>query len=194
LPPQKPFIADQRMRRLEVDGNPREYLGADYFRQLRLGREEGGRSSRQSPHDDVWKPITRREVSGGLRDGKYSRMVIVTDAGMGKSTTMAWLNYRLNLRPGRTAEEAFRKDKPRLPPLSSRVVWPSVACTMFSDPGGIAPERARRFATFRLGRNSQSSGGAACPVHESIQRRWLALGKPGSRSLRTGGCSQVRSK
>lgn len=95
----RPFIADQRMRILQVDGNPREYLSAEYFRQLRLAGDQETRPFGEHRQAGPWQPVARREVWQGIRDRKFMRVVIVTDAGIGKSTTMGWLNYKLN-QPG----------------------------------------------------------------------------------------------
>jgi hypothetical protein len=94
-----PFIDSQGMRLLSELEDPRPYLRAEHFRAGRVARG-GGNTTGQMP--DAWMAVDRFEVahnSLAAEDGKnwdLSRLVLTTDAGVGKTTTMEWLEVELN--------------------------------------------------------------------------------------------------
>jgi len=98
-----PFIADQGMRILKDMDNRREHLRPDCFRSQ---RQVGGKDSpsAQGP-DDAWQQVDRYDMAmDRVKDSRgaavpLNRLVITTDAGMGKTVTLRWLHAVLN-RPG----------------------------------------------------------------------------------------------
>ncbi len=108
-----PFIA-QGIRLLKEIEDPRACLRPEYFRAGRVARS-GGEPTEQ--HPDAWVGVERSEFAHNAlqtEDGEpcdLSRLVITTDAGVGKTTMMEWLEVELN-RDGvywrnRTLQEFF---------------------------------------------------------------------------------------
>jgi hypothetical protein len=101
--PQTPFIETQGVQLLTAAGDPRPHLRAEYFRSRRAGAPatllQDPATAAQEP--DAWEPIERDDLLRGettLADGSVvslHRLVITTDAGVGKTTNMRWLNTHL---------------------------------------------------------------------------------------------------
>ena len=95
-----PFIDTQGLRLLLETNRPEQYLHPAYFR---VGR--GTRASMAEQDLGDWVEVDRNELAANelTVDGEsrvdLSRLVITTDAGVGKTTTMQWLEAELN-RPG----------------------------------------------------------------------------------------------
>jgi formylglycine-generating enzyme required for sulfatase activity len=93
-----PFIDSQSIRILEASGNPKIHLTMDSFRRQRQSNEKGS----QDELNDPWREITRAKIyeqvcsSGSPAGAKEVRICITTDAGIGKTTNMQWLNYTIN--------------------------------------------------------------------------------------------------
>lgn len=91
-----PFIADQAVHLLTDWNDPRSHLRTDAFRRLRNKRQ--GKQA-EGPRDDesnFWQEISRQDLQSGVarhadRDISLRRLVITSDAGLGKSATLAWL-------------------------------------------------------------------------------------------------------
>lgn len=86
-----PYIASQRMRLLTDTKHPRRHLHAESFRQRREDGESAG-------HDNDWVEVSREHVAldRAQVNGEpcsLHRLVITTDAGMGKTATLQWLNH-----------------------------------------------------------------------------------------------------
>ena len=97
-----PFILGQGMRLLTEIEHPRKYLAAQYFRAGRQsadGRSRlGGNDRQQEP--DVWVNVDRSDVAFDRvkikgQSVSVHRMVIVTDAGIGKTTNLSWIHRQL---------------------------------------------------------------------------------------------------
>ncbi|MCY2980339.1 MAG: TIR domain-containing protein, partial [Planctomycetota bacterium] len=92
-----PFIDTQGLRLLLETDRPEQYLHPAYFR---VGR--GTRSSMAEQDLGDWVEVDRAELAANelTVDGEsrveLSRLVITTDAGVGKTTTMQWLEAELN--------------------------------------------------------------------------------------------------
>lgn len=103
-----PFIVSQGMRLLTETEHPARFLRAEYFRSRRPGATPSGEMAGGGPGDDCWIAIDREDVAlGGVElSGRETcslrRLVITTDAGIGKSVNMQWLNRRLNQPGSRT--------------------------------------------------------------------------------------------
>ena len=92
-----PYIATQSIRLLTDTEQPQRYLRAEYFRAGRaagpsIGPEDAG----------VWVEVNRWDLARNRVQNPddspcdLSRLVITTDAGVGKTTTMDWLHSVLN--------------------------------------------------------------------------------------------------
>ena len=108
-----PYIADQAWRLLVDFDNPRQHLTTAQFRAGRPGQPAGGPGA--EPAADAWIDVVPQQVlTGGWRDATgaplqaalfdsqgqprpHRRVAIVSDAGIGKTTTIDWLRYRLAL-------------------------------------------------------------------------------------------------
>jgi hypothetical protein len=121
-----PFIADQGIRILTRNRigsrytDPRPYLRPEYFRTLRPVQEQGRLASSNVP----WQPVPRSELLERLSQsdvsGRWSRCILVTDAGIGKTTNMRWLHAHLNAVGG--AVIAIHLDVATLPVEPSAVI------------------------------------------------------------------------
>ncbi|MCO6455390.1 MAG: SUMF1/EgtB/PvdO family nonheme iron enzyme [Pirellulaceae bacterium] len=109
-----PYIETQELSLLLQTDRPERFLHPEYFR---VGRRSG--SLRPEQDQGQWGSVDRVELAHnrlGNSDGSYcdlSRLVITTDAGVGKTTTMEWLEAELNEPGGATA--AFCLPFSRLP-------------------------------------------------------------------------------
>lgn len=126
-----PLIETQELRLLLETQRPQRYLHPEYFRV--------GRATRSAPREQdlgQWATVDRGELARNdlaNADGSHcdlSRLVITTDAGIGKTIAMQWLESELN-QPGGTAA-AFYFTFSRLPsdidellPNLSRRILPS---------------------------------------------------------------------
>ncbi len=97
-----PFIADQGMKLLDRVPDPREYLHARLFRAQRPGQDEASIPEDLKARLQKWKPVDRLNValdslekSNGEPDS-LQRLVVTTDAGIGKTTTLQWLHHAIN--------------------------------------------------------------------------------------------------
>ena len=96
-----PFIETQELTLLTSPGDPRPYLKPEYFRSRRSGVATG-QAEMTGTQDGAWPPIDRESlVSGkvtldGGREIDLKRMVLTTDAGVGKTTNLRWLATRFN--------------------------------------------------------------------------------------------------
>jgi formylglycine-generating enzyme required for sulfatase activity len=91
--PRPPFLADQRLSLLTGTGDVLRYLDVEAFRPQ---RDQGGFRGDEHGKDSPWRPLERDAWLAGLRgDGPFRRCVVVADAGLGKSTNLAWLNVAL---------------------------------------------------------------------------------------------------
>ena len=100
-----PYIADQGLLILDkerVQGDLREAIRPAHFRDMRQAHGRAERKAGGSPGGQVWKPLARDEWLTGACDGRFGRVVLVTDAGMGKTTTLQWLCHELNRQNPRT--------------------------------------------------------------------------------------------
>ena len=119
-----PFIDSQGFRLLMDTEQPQRFLRAEYFRSARLGSD--GMSGGRGQDLGHWIPIGREELaSNQVTDPNgspcdLSRLVVTTDAGVGKTTNLRWLHYALN-RPG-SDTVAFLLDFGRLPVSADRVL------------------------------------------------------------------------
>ena len=92
-----PYIADQRMR-LQTADDRRPFLMPDAFRGWRAEQDDSPR--RAGGEQDPWRPVDRDAVAlDRLRDteGKpvsLRRLVVTSDAGLGKTTTLSWILHR----------------------------------------------------------------------------------------------------
>ena len=89
-----PYISSQQMRLLTDTQHPRRHMQAESFQQR---REEG----ESTEADNRWVEVSREDVALDQvqihgQPCSLRRLVITTDAGMGKTATLQWLNYRLN--------------------------------------------------------------------------------------------------
>lgn len=97
-----PYIVSQGMRLLIDTASPRKWLRAEFFRAGRGGRGGAMGESQEEP----WVAVDRHAVADNrltLDDGQpcdLSRLVITTDAGIGKTKALQWLEKELNV-PGR---------------------------------------------------------------------------------------------
>ncbi|MFN7769051.1 MAG: NACHT domain-containing protein, partial [Planctomycetaceae bacterium] len=112
MPKQNPYIPDQAWRLLVDFDNPRHHLTSAKFR---AGRASVRATAESAEAEDAWIDVTAQQVltgnwlvAGGemlhpqLRDGQGQfrparRVVLTSDAGVGKTTTTEWLGYRLGL-------------------------------------------------------------------------------------------------
>ena len=98
-PKHPPFISSQGVRLLMETEDPRACLRPEFFRAGRVARS-GGEPTEQ--HPDAWVDVERSEFAHNAlqpEDGEpcdLSRLVITTDAGVGKTTMMEWLEVELN--------------------------------------------------------------------------------------------------
>jgi hypothetical protein len=94
-----PFIADQGMRLLTELRNPKRFLMPEAFRGRRTARENPMGGAEET--DDAWSPVDRDAVAlDALQDehGQHvslHRLVVTSDAGTGKTTTMDWMRWRI---------------------------------------------------------------------------------------------------
>jgi hypothetical protein len=94
---QASFIADQGLRLLMAD-DPRPHLLPEAFRGSRTGPRELPGSG--GPEEDPWQPVDRDAVAlDRLHDAgpgpiPLHRLVVTSDAGIGKSTLLDWMLYR----------------------------------------------------------------------------------------------------
>ena len=92
-----PFILTQTFRLLLETERPERYLRPEYFR---AGRNASSAMGEQDLGD--WVTINRNDVLRGRVKAEngatcdLSRLVLTTDAGVGKTTAMRWLNAMLN--------------------------------------------------------------------------------------------------
>ena len=94
-----PFIADQGMRLLMAD-NPWKYLIPEAFRGRRM--ERGGLQEDTGGEEGPWQPVDRSAVALDRVSAEDSmrislhRLVVTTDAGIGKTTNLGWMYQRIN--------------------------------------------------------------------------------------------------
>ena len=90
---QSPFIANQGMRLLEAVREPKKCLSAAAFAAARqVGNRDAPLSRPGRAEIDPWEEIDRQQVADNtVPNHRLNRLVIVCDAGMGKSTTLEWL-------------------------------------------------------------------------------------------------------
>jgi serine/threonine protein kinase len=94
-----PFLASQGMRLLRETKQSRPYLQAEFFRSRPSAAPLLPLRAQQ---EQAWIPIARNDLAGNrvcLPDGTrcdLHRLVITTDAGVGKTTNMNWLHAVLN--------------------------------------------------------------------------------------------------
>ena len=131
-----PFIETQELRLLLQTERPERFLHPEYFR---VGR--GPRSAESGRPLGEWGTFDRGELAGNVltnTDGSpcdLSRLVITTDAGIGKTTTMLWLENELSQPGAPTA--AFYLTFSRLPPQIGELL-PDLARRMLQAEGGNA--------------------------------------------------------
>ena len=88
-----PFLTDQRLSLLTGAADVLRCLDVEAFRPQ---RDRGGFRGDEHAKDSPWRPLERSVWLDGLRgDGPYRRCVLVADAGLGKTTNLAWLNAAL---------------------------------------------------------------------------------------------------
>lgn len=106
------FIETQGLKLLDPRAEPREWLKPEYFRSRRTGIPEA--QPQVSAVDEAWATMDRSDLVRGiieLPDGRsyeLNRMVVVTDAGVGKTTNLFWLATQFNQDP--TDRVAFLVD------------------------------------------------------------------------------------
>ena len=99
-----PFIASQTMRLLHPSvEQPRRFLQPEYFRSQRPGAAApDAPPTVGAMQEAAWQMVDRQAVVDGwatLHGGTVCplhRLVITTDAGIGKTKNMQWLNWQLN--------------------------------------------------------------------------------------------------
>lgn len=97
--PRPPFLADQRLSLLTGAEDVLRRLDVEAFRPQ---RDRGGFRGDEHGKDSPWQPLERDKWLDGLRgNGPFRRCVVVADAGLGKSTNLAWLNAELALKQRR---------------------------------------------------------------------------------------------
>ncbi|MFO0870502.1 MAG: SUMF1/EgtB/PvdO family nonheme iron enzyme [Pirellulales bacterium] len=97
-----PFLVGQGIRQLTADGDPWPYLKPDYFRARRSGAVVSVEAdARQAA---AWTSLERDSVVAGVctPDHPFRRLVVTTDAGIGKSVNLEWLQYAIHGRVGLT--------------------------------------------------------------------------------------------
>jgi formylglycine-generating enzyme required for sulfatase activity len=110
-----PFIATQQMRLLDETVRPERFLRAELFR----SGPTPGAGLRTVEETGRWTPVDRRDVAHNrLRnaDGPATpldRLVLTTDAGIGKTANLQWLRAELNSPDSDSV--AFLLDVARLP-------------------------------------------------------------------------------
>jgi formylglycine-generating enzyme required for sulfatase activity len=91
--PKPPFLTNQRLSLLTGTDDVLRHLDVEAFAGQ---RDRGGYRGDEQGKDSPWRPLTRDAWLAGLRgDGRFRRCVVVADAGLGKSTNLAWLNAAL---------------------------------------------------------------------------------------------------
>ncbi len=87
-----PFLVHQRVLQLMTTGDVRRYLHPDFFRTRRLS---GGQVENVDAGN--WEAVTRDTLLQKLNgtDGTAARLVLTTDAGVGKSENLCWLEKEL---------------------------------------------------------------------------------------------------
>ena len=109
--PLTPFIETQGVQLLTAAGDPRPHLRAEYFRSRRAGApatllRDPATAAQEA---DAWEPIEREDLLRGETTlanrtvVSLQRLVITTDAGVGKTTNMRWLKTHLT----RTAADSI---------------------------------------------------------------------------------------
>jgi hypothetical protein len=88
--PDHTFLLDQRVSLLDPGRQALGLLDVDAAREL---RDRGG--FREHGKDSPWKNLNRDDWLARTRCGDLSRTLLVADAGIGKTTNMAWLARRL---------------------------------------------------------------------------------------------------
>ncbi len=91
-----PFIETQRILWLTETANPRRYLHPSAFRSQRLGAS--GPGSAGDLDADKWIEISRGQFPGvkPIEDCDLRRTVVTTDAGIGKTSNLEWLHWKIN--------------------------------------------------------------------------------------------------
>ncbi len=100
-----PFEDDQGLDLLIDRQTPQRRLRPESFRSLRLQDQDQSRGPTGAGDQDdekYWKPLTRQQLLMGnalVENERFPmhRVVVTTDAGIGKTTNMKWLAYSLNL-------------------------------------------------------------------------------------------------
>jgi formylglycine-generating enzyme required for sulfatase activity len=97
-----PFIATQGIKLLMDERTPLRHLTTDAFRSQREKRTEVDPSPAHEPEPwellptDERSYLSRGEITIEGRSHSLRRIFITSDAGLGKSTTVEWLEYELN--------------------------------------------------------------------------------------------------
>lgn len=136
-----PFIQTQGMRLLQETERPERFLRAEYFRAGRAMGPAGGEDRGR------WAAVNRFDVVRNAveidKDSPcdLSRLVVTTDAGVGKTITMQWLNAELNRPDSSTA--AFFLTFSRMPEHAADLI-PESLLPQFAKPddAGAPPPTA----------------------------------------------------
>lgn len=91
-----PFIDTQKLKLLTDLDTPQNHLRTEAFKSRRDVQGDGPKQA-----DDPWRDLQRRELVAGrakIDDVEHPlrRLFITSDAGMGKSTTVEWLEWEWN--------------------------------------------------------------------------------------------------
>jgi formylglycine-generating enzyme required for sulfatase activity len=111
-----PFIESQGLSILPVMPDPWPHLDPKYFRSRRSGVPMPSADAGASDGGVIWQPIERDDlVAGRLDDSAQStdpppRVVLTTDAGIGKTTNVRWLANRWNADNGSTVAVLIDSD------------------------------------------------------------------------------------
>ncbi|MFO0816902.1 MAG: SUMF1/EgtB/PvdO family nonheme iron enzyme [Pirellulales bacterium] len=92
----QPFLVGQGMRLLNAEGDPWPHLKPEYFRARRSGPVVSVEAdARQAA---AWTDVARESVVGGVCEPNhpFRRLVVTTDAGIGKTVNLEWLQYAIH--------------------------------------------------------------------------------------------------
>jgi len=105
MPDKPPFLESQQIRLLTETDNPQAYLKPSFFRGRRLATSRPADAAEEDA-DKKWVGIDRVQILGDeeLAGCDLRRAVLTTDAGIGKTSNLEWLQWKINgARDGRLA-------------------------------------------------------------------------------------------